>query len=211
MPQLPQAIADQCRWRRVDHRRAQSRDVARPALLAINPFSLMQLEMVRMSAHWQTTIVLGLGSSLYSDEGVAIRATEYLRNDPRLPKGIVVIDRAALGLELLPELWDCARLVILTAVDAGAPPGTLVQLRGEQLHELDKNANRTQFAIASLYQALLLLANKPPEVTLFGVQAQSTSRGSMLSSAVDRAVPSLVENVIAELRMRGGLPAMAPP
>jgi len=152
-----------------------------------------------MSASFERTIVLGLGSGLYSDGEVAVRATEHLRNDPRLPEDIVVLYRPALGLEVLPELWDCGRLLILTAVDAGAPPGTLVQLRGEQLRALERNANRRQLGIASLYEALQLLASKPPHVILFGVQAQC-SRESMLSSVVDRAIPTLIENVIAELK-----------
>jgi hydrogenase maturation protease len=153
-----------------------------------------------MSPSLQRTIVLGLGSGLYSDAQVALRATQHLRNDPRLPAGIVVLYRPALGLEVLPELWDCARVVILTAVEAGAPPGTLVQLWGEQLRALDRNANRRHLGIASLYEALQLLAREPPQVTLFGVQAKSTSRESMLSSLVDRAIPTLIENVIAELK-----------
>lgn len=144
--------------------------------------------------------MLALGSSVYSDEGVALRATEHLRKDPRLPKGVVVLDRAALGLELLPELWDCARVVILTTIDAGAPPGTLVRLRGEQLRALRSGANGSQLAIATLYEALLLLAREPPEVTLLGVQAQSASQGNMRLSFLNMAVPTLIDKVILELQ-----------
>src|SRR5215831_19215825 len=63
------------------------------------------------------TVILGLGNTLHSDDGLGPRAVEKLRSDRRIPDGVAVIDGGTLGLELLPYVWDCSRLLVLDSVD----------------------------------------------------------------------------------------------
>lgn len=87
-----------------------------------------------MSSPSGKTIVLGLGNILHSDDGAGPRAAERLKDDSRLPDDVIVLEGGTLGLELLPELWDCSFLLVLDAVDVGQAPGTLIRLSGEQLN-----------------------------------------------------------------------------
>jgi hydrogenase maturation protease len=148
------------------------------------------------------TVVLGLGNILHSDDGAGPRAAERLKSDSRLPEGVTVIEGGTLGLELLPELWDCSYLLILDAVDTGQPPGVLVRLSGEQLNKLAGSGNVHQLGVADLLVALRLLAQQLPEVVLLGIQPETVDWGNKLSPVVEAGVPRLIAAVLAELHDR---------
>lgn len=152
-----------------------------------------------MKSH-DTTVVLGLGNILHSDDGVGPRALERLRKDCRLPEGVKLVEGGTLGLELLPHIWDAAHLLVLDAVDVGHEPGTIVRVAGEELHSLSGKGNIHQLALADLLVALRVLARRPPDVVLLGVQPATIDWGTELSPAVELSLDSLIEAALAELR-----------
>src|SRR5260370_32403578 len=83
-----------------------------------------------------TCVVLGLGNTLHSDDGVGPQAIEKLRNDARAPADVALIAGGTLGLELLTYIWDCSYLLVLDAVDVWQPPGTLVRISHQELPTL---------------------------------------------------------------------------
>ena len=156
-----------------------------------------------------TRVVLGLGNTLHTDDGVGPQAVERLRSDPRVPANVSLVEGGTLGLELLPYVWDCSHLLVLDAVDVGRPPGTVIRLSGEELRTLPGKASAHQLGVADLLVALRVLADRTPEVVLLGVQPASTEWGTELSAAVATALPALADAAIAELS-RVLLPASAP-
>ncbi len=75
--------------------------------------------------------VIGLGNEVLSDDGLGVHAVRRLRERPSLPEGIELIEGGTAGLLLLPWLADSERVIIIDAIDTGAPPGTLVRLEGD--------------------------------------------------------------------------------
>ena len=146
-----------------------------------------------------TCIVLGLGNTLHSDDGVGPQAIEKLRSDPRVPGDVSLIEGGTLGLELLTYIWDCSYLLVLDAVDVGQPPGTLVRMSSQELQTLPGKGSVHQLGVADLLVALRVLANRTPEVVLLGVQPASTEWGTELSPAVGAALDSLVDAAVTEL------------
>ncbi len=149
-----------------------------------------------------TSIVLGLGNTLHSDDGVGPQAIETLRSDPRVPADVSLIEGGTLGLELLTYIWDCSYLLVLDAVDVGQPPGTLVRMSSEELQNLPGTGSVHQLGVADLLVALRVLAKRTPEVVLLGVQPTSTEWGTELSPAVAAVLPALADAAIAELCRR---------
>lgn len=145
-------------------------------------------------------VVLGLGNILHSDDGVGPQAIDKLRQDPRVPKDVSLIEGGTLGLELLSYIWDCTHLLVLDAVDVGKPPGTLVRLSGEELNGLPGNSSVHQLGVSDLLVALRVLAKQPPHVALLGVQPASTDWGTDLSPDVSAAMNSLLDFAVEELR-----------
>ena len=146
-----------------------------------------------------TCVVLGLGNTLHSDDGIGPQAIERLRNDARVPGDVSLIEGGTLGLELLTYIWDCSYLLVLDAVDVGQPPGTLVRMSSEELQTLPGTGSVHQLGVADLLVALRVLANRTPEVVLLGVQPASIEWGTELSPAVAAVLPALTDAAIIEL------------
>jgi hydrogenase maturation protease len=144
-------------------------------------------------------VVLGLGNTLHSDDGVGPQAVERMRSDARVPEDVALIEGGTLGLELLTYVWDCSYLLVLDAVDVGQPPGTLVRISGQELQTLPGKGSVHQLGVADLLVALRVLARQQPTVVLLGVQAATTEWGTELSPAVGAVMGSLIEAAVAEL------------
>jgi hydrogenase maturation protease len=144
-------------------------------------------------------VVLGLGNTLHSDDGVGPQAIQRLRNDPHVPEGVTLIEGGTLGLELLTYIWDCSYLLVLDAVDIGQPPGTLVRMSNQELQTLPSKGSVHQLGVADLLVALRVLAQQQPTVVVLGVQPATTDWGTELSPAVEAVMESLIEAAVAEL------------
>jgi len=142
------------------------------------------------------TLVLGLGNLVHADDGAGIHAVQRLQTDPRVPPDVVIIDGGTQGLSLLPHISGFERLLVIDAVDAGEPPGTLLRLEGRAL------AGRSsvhQLGFSDLMVAMKLLGDLPAEVIVFGVQPLSTEWSIELSPPVASALGPLIDSVVAQL------------
>lgn len=146
------------------------------------------------------TIVLGLGNILHRDDGAGAQVITRLRSDRRVPADVSLVEGGTLGLELLPYVWDCDRLIVIDAVDVGAPPGTLIRMVGEEINCLPGNSSVHQLGVSDLLVALRMLAERQPELVLLGVQPENTDWSSELSSSVAPTIGPLVEATIRELQ-----------
>lgn len=156
-----------------------------------------------MEAGTDKTVVLGLGNVLHADDGAGAEAIKRLQQDARVPEEVSLIEGGTLGLELLPYIWSCSRLIVIDAVDVGEPPGTVVRMSGEELNSLPGNSSVHQLGVADLLVALRMLARRQPAVVLLGVQPANTDWSTELSPAVAAAMNVLVEATVQELSRQG--------
>ena len=153
-----------------------------------------------MDAGSAKTVVLGLGNILHADDGAGAQAISRLRADSRVPVDVCLVEGGTLGLELLPYVWDCERLIVIEAIDVGQAPGTVVRMSGEELNSLPGQSSVHQLGVSDLLVALRMLAQRQPLVVLLGVQPGSTEWSTELSPPVAATMGSLVEAAIQELR-----------
>jgi hydrogenase maturation protease len=151
------------------------------------------------------TLVLGLGNILLGDEGVGVRVIERLLERYDFPEGVRAMDGGTLGLDLLPYLEDASRLLVVDAVQARKPPGTLVRLEGEEVPVfLDvSKVSAHQEGLQDLLAVATLKGYLPEEVVFWGAQIEALGVGLELSPAVAAQVDALVEKVLAELARWG--------
>jgi hydrogenase maturation protease len=151
-------------------------------------------------------MVLGLGNILNRDEGVGVHALRALEDHLGQQPCVELVDGGVLGLNLLPLVEECSHLLILDAVDAGRPPGTLVELGRDEI-PLYSGVKLSQHQVT--FQEVLALAKiregLPPYLHLLGVQPADLSIGLELSRAVAPAIPHVVERAGAVLRGWGFL------
>ena len=145
------------------------------------------------------TLVLGLGNLVHSDDGAGIHAVQRLQKDSRVPPDVVIIDGGTQGLSLLPHISGFDRLLVIDAVDAGEPPGTLIRLEGRALADMPGRSSVHQLGFSDLMVAMKLLGDLPAEVIVFGVQPMSTEWSVELSPPVEKAIGPLIDSVVAQL------------
>jgi hydrogenase maturation protease len=76
-------------------------------------------------------LVAGVGNVLRGDDGFGPKVTELLKD---LPEGAEVIETGIGGVALLQELMaGCTGLILIDAVERGAPPGTVFLITPEVL------------------------------------------------------------------------------
>jgi hydrogenase maturation protease len=151
------------------------------------------------------TLVLGLGNILLRDEGVGVRVVERLLEQYDFPEGVRVMDGGTLGLDLLPFLEEASRLLVIDAVQARKPPGTLVRLVGDEI-PIFLDASKVsphQEGLQDLLAVAVLKGYLPEEVVFWGAQITSLGVGLDLSEAVAEQVDALAEKVLAELAQWG--------
>jgi hydrogenase maturation protease len=153
-------------------------------------------------------LVLGIGNILNTDEGVGVEAINRLRAVyGEEPDGFELLDGGTLGLNLLPLVDDASHLLVIDAVDAGAPPGTIVELENEAIPMFNgSKLSEHQLTFSEVLGLAMLRKTLPQDLVLLGVQPDDLKLHIGLSAVVDAAMPQLLERVAARLERWGALP-----
>lgn len=137
-------------------------------------------------------LVVGYGNPLRSDDGIGWHAAGLLATDARLD-GARVLAHHQLVPELAEDVRRASLVVLVDAAAEGAPGSVSVRRIGPRpatpatwSHHLDPEA------LAGLAEALYGAA---PPMVLVSVAAGSLAEGDGLSSALQRALPEVVEAV----------------
>jgi hydrogenase maturation protease len=149
-------------------------------------------------------LVLGLGNVLLGDDGLGAAAIARIERDYRIPPGVRFEDGGTLGLSLLGLIADSDRVILVDAVRADAPPGTLVRLDGADV--VDAVWNRLsphQVGVADLLEAARLIDCYPSAVTLLGLVPEVIDLAVVRSNAVDKGLGQLVAAIVGEVESLG--------
>jgi hydrogenase maturation protease len=146
-------------------------------------------------------VVLGIGNTILSDDGVGVHAARVLQTDSRLPDGVTVLDGGTLGLELVAYTADASRVLLLDAMSSGNAPGTLARMTGKDLLAKKQGWSAHQLGVADLISALFLMASDTQDIVVLGVQPGNTDWGTTLSAEVEAALLPLVDAALAQLQL----------
>jgi hydrogenase maturation protease len=153
-------------------------------------------------------LVLGIGNPVMTDDGIGVRVVQSIEERFLFPGQVTVLDGGTLGLDLLPRVEAAERLLIVDALDTGAPPGTLVRLSGAQIPPaLEARLSPHQIGLQELLSVASLLGHSPGETVLWGVQPESIQMALGLSACVEAQLEPLVGKVLEELAAWGVHPS----
>jgi hydrogenase maturation protease len=149
-------------------------------------------------------VILGIGNSILSDEGVGIHAAVALRDRYALPPGVEVIDGGTAGMELLEPLSGVDLLLVLDAVRARRAPGSLVCLAGSQVPRFFRSKlSPHQVSICDVLASLEFAGDAPRDLVLVGVEPQSLELGLELTPTVAARLPEMIDAAVTQLAARG--------
>lgn len=148
------------------------------------------------------TLILGLGNSILSDDGVGPQVAKELEG--RLdPQEVTVLEGSLGGLSLLDLLADYDRAIIIDAIETiGGKAGQIYRLDAAALDATRHVASPhdVNFATALELGKRLGMA-LPQKIDIFAVEVTDTSTfGEKCTPEVQQAIPHCVEMIIRELK-----------
>lgn len=149
-------------------------------------------------------LVLGLGNVLCGDDGAGVVAVHKLRRDWEMPSGVRAVDGGTLGLDLLALVAASDAVIIVDAVRANAPAGTLVRLAGVDVAPtVYERLSPHQIGVADLIAGATLCDSYPDDVVIVGVVPATMELQLGCTPDVAASLDALVDSVLAELAARG--------
>ena len=149
-------------------------------------------------------LVLGVGNVLLEVEGLGVRALEVLQQRYKAPPGLVWLDGGTTGMGLLDVISDCDHLLVLDAVQTGAPPGTFVRMTNEEVPVyFGLRITPHQLGLSDVLATLELTGEQPESVTVLGLVPESMELSLELSGHIHSRLETLVSAAVEELKKRG--------
>jgi hydrogenase maturation protease len=149
-----------------------------------------------------TTLILGLGNDILTDDAVGLQVAAALRERFAGRADITVSETGEMGLSLLDFIVGFERLVIIDAVQTHqAPLGFVHELRGEHLTTLPAIAPHFLGLGETLALGRKLGLSIPSAVRIFAIEVQDPfTVGTKLTAALSTALPAIVEQIFIALR-----------
>jgi len=144
-------------------------------------------------------LVLGIGNILLRDDGVGVRVVEAMQTI-ELPGGVELHDGGTAGVDLIDEVSERSKVIVIDAAQSDEPPGTIFRLTpADFAAQFAPTMSLHQVGLLETLQMTKLLGCAPGEVTVFAVTSKDLAWGDELSDEVAAAIPQAVELVQAEV------------
>lgn len=139
-------------------------------------------------------LVLGIGNIILSDDGFGIYAAQELNKKEVLPSNVLVLDIGTAAASYLYEISNCSNIIIIDALCAGNPPGTIYQMTDTDITYMPvKLAETHELSIISVIHQARMLTGLPTKVIIYGVEPYTLEIGYKLSPIVEMAVSKVIK------------------
>ncbi|MCX5859459.1 MAG: hydrogenase maturation protease [Proteobacteria bacterium] len=144
------------------------------------------------------TLIIGVGNTIFQDEGVGMHAVHDLQKE-KLPPGVELIEAETSILDYLPQIQSAEKIVIIDALRTGAPPGTIYRLTPEKL-PVDAALSLHAMGPLQVIQLARQAGDFHAEVIIIGIEPKEMEMGMELTPEVKARLPKIVETVLNELK-----------
>ena len=144
-------------------------------------------------------LVIGIGNTFRSDDGVGIWVAQRLRE--QFPPGITVLEATGEGGALL-EAWKGVPFVILVdAMRSGAAPGTIhvFDAAFDFSHSKCFLGSSHAFGVSEAVELARALNQLPPRLIIYGIEGENFDPGVGLSDVVARSAADVAERLLREV------------
>lgn len=148
-------------------------------------------------------LVLGVGNILLKDEGLGVRAVEYMREKYSVPDSVSLVDGGTGGLNLLSLMRDFDHIIILDAVAPRTTPGAIYRIPGAMLPKSPPLMTTAHQLGVQDMLAIAALEGYDPDVVVIGMEPKEVSVGLELSGVVREKLPDVAGMVEKELKGLG--------
>ena len=149
-------------------------------------------------------MVLGIGCTLYSDEGFGVRVVEKMQREYEFSDKVLLVDGGVLGINLLGVISKPNHLIVVDAIRNKGKPGDLYRLEGDEIPgriRAKNSLHQVDFLEAlTLCQAL----DHVPETVIIGIEPEDIDTMCVDLTPVTQAkLVDVIDMVLAELDRLG--------
>lgn len=149
------------------------------------------------------TLVLGIGNTLLSDEGVGVHAIHQLQAQYGSPPNTLFIDGGTLSFTLALEIEQADNLIVIDAAQLNDKPGTVKTFVDEEMDRFLGNGNKRsvhEVGLLDLIHISRMTGHFPRRRALIGIQPQKLDWGDSPTESVNAAIPLVCKQVIEQIR-----------
>ena len=152
-----------------------------------------------MTAPVQKTILIGVGSPIRSDDREGRVVVQRLRKD--VPPDIPLFEETGDGAELFDAFRGADCVILVDAVQSGAPPGTIQRFdaRAEKLPAWFSHSSTHTFGVAEAIELARTMEELPDKLIVYGIEGLDFSAGTELSPEVAESVPVAANLILQEI------------
>lgn len=143
-------------------------------------------------------LVLGIGNTLLSDEGVGVHVVRSLQT-MGLPEEVELLDGGTLSFTLAGPIEEAEALVVVDAAQLNSAPGTVAVFRGEDMDRfLTGNRKSTvhEVGLIDLMTIAQLVGRWPARRALVAIQPHTVDWGEVPTPCVAAVVPQACRQVV---------------
>ena len=146
-----------------------------------------------------TTLILGIGNNLLTDEGVGVHVVWYLEEHYPDTPGVTFLDGGTLSFTLAEPIAEHDNLIVVDAARFGEPAGTVRCLEGDEMDRyLSGNRHSVhEVGLMDLFDISRLSGTFPRHRALIGVQPESLDWGDYPSTTVAPAIARVADMALA--------------
>lgn len=148
------------------------------------------------------TIILGVGNTLLSDEGVGIHVLDALAKSDMPREDIDLIDGGTLSFTLAVAIEEADNLIVVDAAQLKSPPGTLRLFKGEEMDRFlmgQKKSSVHEVGLTDLMAIARLTERWPEKRALVAIQPEKLDWGDAPTAQVQLAIPEACRQIEALL------------
>ena len=145
------------------------------------------------------TLVLGIGNTLLSDEGVGVHAIHFLQRHHQDVLDTEYLDGGTLSFTLAGDIEDSEQLIVIDATHLQAEPGTVKTFVNEEMDRfLGQNRKMSvhEVSLLDLLHISRLAERLPQRRALVGIQPDSVDWGEHPTQKVAAAIPAACEQTL---------------
>jgi len=148
----------------------------------------------------QRITILGIGNTLFSDEGVGIHLLPLLEEAFKEEPTVEVIEGLTDGMRLLGPVEEAENLIIIDAINAGKEGGTIIKLEGDEIPAyFGIKMSIHQLGFQEVLLAAKMRDRYPKQIVMFGMQPTSLELGIELTDTNHKQLGELAKAVIGQV------------
>lgn len=144
------------------------------------------------------TLVLGIGNTLLSDEGIGIHVLRELQQNNQIQGDIEYLDGGTLSFTLATPIENCNQFIVIDASEIKSKPGVVKVFENDEMDTFITSGNKKsvhEVGLVDVMSIAMLTGNLPTKRALIGIQPDSLDWGNQPTELVKKSIPVACQHV----------------